>query len=348
MQDFNDQSEAYDFYGDISIPLKKTFSRFALSILSYTLISYAIILLAQIIIIFSMGVERSAAFFENSYVIWIFNSVPTYMIALPVLYLLVRKMPVKRLKKSNIGIGEFVLLFLVAQTFMVAGNLIGVTLNGIIGIFTGTPPTNAIDELITSSPVWLITLVAVIIGPICEEFIFRKLMIDRLSRYGNVTAIIVSAVAFGLFHGNLYQFFYATLIGLLLGYLYVKTGNWIYPAVMHILINLYGSLPVIPISKASELIAVMGEQLAAGIEINLLDYYRSVILVASYGIINYGMVIAGAVILFQAIRHRRIHINSDCEIYVPRNTLIKSILLNIGVILYVVFSLLLFVLSVFQ
>ena len=50
---------------------------------------------------------------------------------------------------------------------------------------------------------------------------FRKLIIDRMSIYGDKLAIIVSSIAFGLFHGNFYQIFYATLIGFILGYVLV-------------------------------------------------------------------------------------------------------------------------------
>lgn len=347
MENYNDQSAAYDFYGDVSVPVKKTFSRFALSLLAYSLVAYAVIFLAELIIILALGADDAQKLFENVYAQWIFNTIPTYGVALPVLYLIVRRMPTKRLKRSSIGIGEFILLFLVAQALMIAGSLVGNTLNAIIGAILNKDIANATSDLITASPVWLITLVAVIIGPIVEEFIFRKLLIDRLSRYGNVVAIITSAIAFGLFHGNFYQFFYAAMLGALLAYLYVRTGNWLYPVIMHMLVNLFGSVLALPVIEASEAITVLQEQLMEGLEIDLMAYYRNIAIVASHGLVTYGMAIGGAVILVQAIRQRRIHVDSDCEVYVPKRTCTAAALLNVGVILYLIFALIIFAISIF-
>lgn len=52
-----------------------------------------------------------------------------------------------------------------------------------------------------------------IIGPIFEEILFRKILIDKTIKYGARISIIISALLFGLFHGNVNQFFYAFLMG---------------------------------------------------------------------------------------------------------------------------------------
>ena len=101
---------------------------------------------------------------------------------------------------------------------MFVGNMIGSSLNGIIGTILGHEIKNSTSDLIETTPLWLVFLVVVIIGPIVEELMFRKLMIDRLGRYGDAVAITVSSIAFGLFHGNFYQFFYAAMLGFVLGY----------------------------------------------------------------------------------------------------------------------------------
>ena len=77
----------------------------------------------------------------------------------------------------------------------------------------------------------------IIAAPIIEELIFRKLLIDRISPFGEKTAIFASALAFGLVHGNFSQFFYAFAIGLLFGYIYVKTRNILYTIVLHMFVN---------------------------------------------------------------------------------------------------------------
>ena len=57
-----------------------------------------------------------------------------------------------------------------------------------------------------------------IFAPITEEILFRGLIQRTLRPYGKRFAIIMSAFAFGIFHGNLLQTPYAFLVGLILGY----------------------------------------------------------------------------------------------------------------------------------
>ena len=61
-------------------------------------------------------------------------------------------------------------------------------------------------------------LYAGILGPIAEEILFRGLVLRSLRPYGKKFAIVVSAILFGLFHGNLLQAPFAFVVGLVLGY----------------------------------------------------------------------------------------------------------------------------------
>ena len=71
----------------------------------------------------------------------------------------------------------------------------------------------------------------------CEEFLFRGTILSTLMPYGKSTAVVVSAVCFGLMHGNLYQFLYTTVAGLILGAVYVVTDS-IWPStIIHMLNN---------------------------------------------------------------------------------------------------------------
>jgi membrane protease YdiL (CAAX protease family) len=89
-----------------------------------------------------------------------------------------------------------------------------------------------------------------ILAPIFEEFFFRKMLIDKTIRYGAKVSIILSALLFGLFHGNLNQFFYAFLMGGFFAYVYIKTGKIIYPIVLHAIVNFMGSVVSQVISQA--------------------------------------------------------------------------------------------------
>lgn len=69
------------------------------------------------------------------------------------------------------------------------------------------------------SPVLI--LYSCLMGPVAEELIYRGAAI-RLRSSGKVFAIAISALLFGLAHGNMYQAIYATLSGLVLGCLAVE------------------------------------------------------------------------------------------------------------------------------
>jgi len=69
-------------------------------------------------------------------------------------------------------------------------------------------------------------LKVVIIAPVIEELIFRGVIMHGFMRnYSAVTAILVSALFFALFHLNPWQFPATFLLGLLLGWLMVITRN---------------------------------------------------------------------------------------------------------------------------
>lgn len=90
------------------------------------------------------------------------------------------------------------------------------------------------DSSITNYPVWLLLLNlfrTAVLPAICEETAHRGLLLKGLSPLGKKRAIIISSVLFGLVHMNITQFFYATLIGLLLGYI-ASTCDSIYPSII--------------------------------------------------------------------------------------------------------------------
>lgn len=73
---------------------------------------------------------------------------------------------------------------------------------------------------------FLLTFIATAIVPaLVEEFACRGIVIGLLKKYGEAFAIITSAIVFGVMHGNFDQMPFAVIVGLILGYIYVKTGS---------------------------------------------------------------------------------------------------------------------------
>lgn len=86
-------------------------------------------------------------------------------------------------------------------------------------------------------------LYAVLLGPICEELIFRGVTM-RLARQAMpfFFANLLQAVLFGAFHMNWMQGCYAFALGLLLGFVCEKGGSIYYSILLHILFNFWGTI----------------------------------------------------------------------------------------------------------
>lgn len=78
-----------------------------------------------------------------------------------------------------------------------------------------------------------LSLISTVLVPaLVEEFACRGLMLGLLKKYGEGFAIVTSSLLFGLMHGNFEQMPFAFLVGLVLGFITVKSGTiWIAIAV---------------------------------------------------------------------------------------------------------------------
>ena len=84
---------------------------------------------------------------------------------------------------------------------------------------------------------WMLMSVA-IFGPIVEEMIFRGVMFSALSRYlSGGLVVVITSVYFGIWHVNVIQAVYATLIGVVIGFVYLATENFWFPVIIHIINN---------------------------------------------------------------------------------------------------------------
>jgi len=80
----------------------------------------------------------------------------------------------------------------------------------------------------TGGPLWSSFLVTAIFAPIFEEWLCRGMVLRGLLAGGKMKpgwAIVVSALFFALIHMNPWQALNAFILGLLMGYIYYRTGN---------------------------------------------------------------------------------------------------------------------------
>ena len=71
----------------------------------------------------------------------------------------------------------------------------------------------------------------------CEELLFRGTIMSGLKEYGAKIAIIVSAVIFTFMHGNAEQTVHQMIIGVLIGYIFWKSGNLWLGVIIHFFNN---------------------------------------------------------------------------------------------------------------
>lgn len=83
-----------------------------------------------------------------------------------------------------------------------------------------------------------------VVGPVAEELTFRGGLMGGLMKngYSAKTAILASALIFGLIHANPVQIVFAGIVGLLLGWAYWRTGSLLPSILMHVANNSFSVL----------------------------------------------------------------------------------------------------------
>ena len=126
--------------------------------------------------------------------------------------------------------------------------LLGIGLSSVISLIM-TPIINIFpsymelsNKMLSFRASILSVICMVVLIPICEEIIFRGIIFDHLKRnYSIITAIIVQALLFGLFHGNIVQGIYTFLSGIIFVLANIYCGSILGGIILHIIMNLLGA-----------------------------------------------------------------------------------------------------------
>lgn len=138
-------------------------------------------------------------------------------------------------------------------------NIITSVFNEILYVFFDfqtTMPT--IGDTTFDDPMeFLYTVVCSAILPaLVEEFAFRGMILGTLRKFGDIPAVIVSALLFGLLHGNFIQIPFAFLIGIALGLVTVIT-NSIWPAIIGHFVNNFYAVVVNSVAENHPVLSMM-------------------------------------------------------------------------------------------
>lgn len=282
--------------------------------------------LGQVLLAWLLPARLSA----ESWYIWAVTFVPLYLLAFPAGFLLLRAVPAHRGEKQPLS-GSFARLIPICICLMIFGNYVGLGVNWLVGRLSGASATNPVAVYASQESLWAKLLCMALLAPLAEELLFRRGLIDRMRPYGERTAAVTSALMFALFHGNLSQFFYAFALGLLFGYLYLRTGRLRWSLLLHMLVNLLGSV------IGPGLVEAASAQTGGTFSVWTALY-------ALYTAAMLGLAVAGLVMLLSRRQKLRFEVE-DREL--PRGKRFRTVWLNPGMGLLAALCLALFGLNIF-
>ena len=140
------------------------------------------------------------------------------------------------IKGKPMGVGDFFCLLALLFSVQLAFSLIAGLMESIVNLF-GLSLLESVESATMSADSFSMFVYMGIAGPIAEELLFRGLVLRKLEPYGKGFAIVMSALAFGVFHCNLVQIPYAFLVGLVLGYTALE-HNILWAMLLHMFNNL--------------------------------------------------------------------------------------------------------------
>ncbi len=179
-------------------------------------------------------------------------------------------LPIKKVKLST-AVMAISIALAVAFT---ADYLTEIFLNG-VSLF-GIQNNVEMDYKVSDPIGFALNIIAVaVIPPITEEFAFRGILLQKLRKYGDGFAILVSSLLFGLIHGNIVQIPFAFVVGLAAAFITVKTSSLIPAIITHFLVNF-----------SSVLVSILDENNFADKTVLYGAYELFIVLVIIIGIIS--------------------------------------------------------------
>lgn len=177
---------------------------------------------------------------DQGWFIWVISYVPLYLVAFPIFLGVTTTIPNHspntsvRMKPSVIQMLKIFPISIAAAYIL---NMIATALSYLVELIRGTGIENPLESVLTNSNPWVNLLFVVIIAPIMEEIIFRRILYRKLIIFGPKVYVIFSSILFAAFHANLYQFAYAFVLGVIFAMLTHRSGTIRYSIIMHMAVN---------------------------------------------------------------------------------------------------------------
>lgn len=201
-------------------------------------------------LLYFLGITDSLVSFE-AFALWSLVSFTVALIPILILTNQTKEYPFQEHERMPVGSSIGWIIFGVFLAFFVQGlaGLIEVTL---FGVETGSENTQQLIDIALSFPAFFI--VFILIGPILEEIVFRKVIFGALyTRFNFWISVLISSFIFGIVHGELAHLLIYTSMGATFAFLYIKTKRLIVPIMTHIIMNGFATYVTLNYDKLVEL-----------------------------------------------------------------------------------------------
>ena len=309
---------------------RRDFSRIGASLCLMVVIWYALATVLEGALYAAVGGKGEAP----NWVTYVGSGVPLYLIAMPIAVMLMGKSTVIETRKFDMKPGLFFKLLLMCLPMMWVGSVFGSMLSMVL---SNGEATDRVADLAMQTNIWNVVFL-VIVGPVFEEWLFRKQLIDHTRKYGEKTAILLSGLAFGLFHMNLFQFFYAFLLGLMFGYVYTRTSKLRYSTAMHMIINFNGGvlapwvLTRVDLDQLEKVSEAAENGNAAAMEQWASQNVEGLAIMLVYFVLYGAVILAGFVLLIRNFKKFEFYTAPE---ELPRGTRAKTVCGNVGMIMFI-------------
>lgn len=279
----------------------------------------------------------------------IFGGITVYACGMPFILLLTSRMEKDVIERRKMKWWQFALAFIICYSLVYVSNFAGIAITTFVGILKGSPVQNGLLDVVTGGNIWINFVVMVVVAPIVEEYVFRKVIVDRTVRYGQGIAIAASGLMFALYHGNLNQFAYAVVLGCFFAFIYVKTGNLKITIAMHAIVNFMGSIVAGQLMKLLAYDELMTLDLtdAEALMQHMTEHTLGWLLFGLYALGLFTVVIAGIVLFVIAIVKKRFVFESE-RMQLPKGKGFQALILNPGMLVFCAIWLVLIVMQLFQ
>ncbi len=206
----------------------------------------------------------------------------------------------------------------------VFGTIIAIVASAITMVFKYEPPKVDLSPGGQDSFSIIIFFVSLcVFAPLIEEILFRGYLLNILKPHGAKLAVVITSIAFGLLHGYLQQGFVAFVIGIVLGYVAIKTNSILPSIILHGLTNFVSfSVYFLPLNK----------------EVDSMSEFETIGVALTIGAILL-ICILGLVFIFQ----KKFRVNFKGENPSVINALTyKDIFINPFVIMYIIIQIVMF------